>query len=665
MNGIYRVLRMTLRYRLTLAGVFLSSLLMSVLWSANIGVVYPFMEVVFVGKTMQEWARDEVIKLDKENAVYKKEIETLGKTLAAANSANRALLENKIALLEDRLDSTQRAVHWMRRVQPWVNRYVPTTAFRTLLLIVAALLVGSMLKDLFLVVNMLLVERLVQLIVFDLRKQFYRQTLRLDLASLGEHSSGELMSRFTNDISALSTGLNNLIGKAVREPLRMLACLIAAACISWQLLLFSLLIAPPCLLAMHWLSKSLKRNTRKALEEVSQLFNRLTETFAGIQTVKAFTMEQYERLRFHDATKAIYRITMKVSLYSALAKPVTELFGIGVICLALIAGTYLVLNQETQIFGITMCERPLSSPKLLLFYGMLAGVSDPARKLSDIFGIIQTGNSAADRIFPLIDREPSITDPIQPQLPARPHHKLVFENLSFHYKPEQPVLRGVSFEIPFGETVAIVGPNGCGKTTLINLLLRFYDPVDGAIRFDDIDLRAMRLRDLRERIGVVSQTTHLFDDTIANNIRYGSLRATEEQVVSAAVQAHADRFIMEKLPHGYRTQIGQGGQRLSGGQRQRIALARAILRHPDILILDEATSQIDIESEQQIHQALEKFIEGRTAIMITHRLSTLALADRIIVMDAGTVVDIGTHWELLGRCLLYQRLHDMQFRQSA
>jgi ATP-binding cassette subfamily B protein/subfamily B ATP-binding cassette protein MsbA len=331
----------------------------------------------------------------------------------------------------------------------------------------------------------------------------------------------------------------------------------------------------------------------------------------------------------------------------------------------LIAGTYLVLNKETHILGVRMCASPLSAPALLLFYGMLAGVSDPARKLSDIFGIVQTGNAAADRLFPLIDREPRILDPAQPRSPNRPHEKLVFENVSFHYRPEQPVLRTVSFEIPFGETVAIVGPNGCGKTTLINLLLRFYEPVTGSIRFDDVDLREMRVRDLRERIGVVSQMTHLFDDTVANNIRYGSLRATDEQVIAAAQQAHADRFIVEKLAHGYRTQIGQGGSRLSGGQRQRIALARAILRHPDILILDEATSQIDIESEQQIHQALEKFIAGRTAIMITHRVSTLALADRILVMDTGTVIDVGTHRELLARCPVYQRLHEVQFRQSA
>jgi ATP-binding cassette subfamily B protein/subfamily B ATP-binding cassette protein MsbA len=445
----------------------------------------------------------------------------------------------------------------------------------------------------------------------------------------------------------------------------MLACLIGAAWMSWQLLLFSLLIAPPCLLLMKWLSKSLKRNSRKSLAEVATLYNRLTETFSGLQTVKAFTMEAYERARFHDTTKAIYQITMRVCLYTSLTKPVTELFGVGVVSLALVAGSYLVLSGETHMFGIPMCSQPLSSTHLLLFFGMLAGVADPARKMSEVFSVIAGGAAAAERLLPLLDREPTIVDPPQPESPLQPHRRLVLDNVSFHYQPSQPVLGNVSLTIPFGETIAIVGPNGCGKTTLINLLLRFYDPTAGCIRLDQVDLRKMRQRDLRERIGMVSQATHLFDDTVANNIRYGAPPATDAEIEAAARRAHAHRFIVEKLSDGYHTVIGQSGSRLSGGQRQRLALARAILRNPEILILDEATSQIDLESEQLIHEALAEFVEGRTAIMITHRLSTLALADRIVVMDAGRIVDAGAHHELISRCALYQRLHEVQFKQSA
>jgi subfamily B ATP-binding cassette protein MsbA len=219
--------------------------------------------------------------------------------------------------------------------------------------------------------------------------------------------------------------------------------------------------------------------------------------------------------------------------------------------------------------------------------------------------------------------------------------------------------------VRYGETLCIVGPNGCGKTTLINLLPRFHDPVSGSVRLDDVDLRELRLRELRRLVGVVTQQTLLFDDTVFNNIRYGTTNATREQVIAAAHQAHAHRFIEDRLDDGYETIVGPGGNRLSGGQRQRLALARAILRDPDILVLDEATSQVDLESEQLIHQALEEFVRDRTAIIITHRLSTLELADRVLVLDSGRIADLGTHDELITRCDLYRRLHDIQFRQSA
>jgi ATP-binding cassette subfamily B protein/subfamily B ATP-binding cassette protein MsbA len=312
-----------------------------------------------------------------------------------------------------------------------------------------------------------------------------------------------------------------------------------------------------------------------------------------------------------------------------------------------------------------MCDRPLSIPALLCFYGLLIGASDPARRLSDVFSAIQSGVAAADRLFPLLDREPQIIDPPNPQPLPSSFLRLHFDGVDFHYVSDQPVLKNVDLTVKAGETLCVVGPNGCGKSTLISLLPRFHDPVSGTVRIDDADLRSVRLRDLRRFVGTVSQQTLLFDDTVFNNIRYGSWNASREQVIEAARRAHADRFIENSLDDGYETPVGPGGNRLSGGQRQRIALARAILRDPQVLILDEATSQIDIESEQLIHQALEEFIRDRTAIIITHRLSTLNLADRILVMESGEIADLGTHDELLDRCDLYQRLHDIQLRQSA
>jgi ATP-binding cassette subfamily B protein/subfamily B ATP-binding cassette protein MsbA len=395
------------------------------------------------------------------------------------------------------------------------------------------------------------------------------------------------------------------------------------------------------------------------------LFAVLSESFGGVQVVKAYTMERYERRRVRETSKKLYRKAVRITLYSALVKPATEVMGISVICLAMVAGGYLVLSQDTQLLGVTMCDRPLSLGALAAFYALVVGVSDPARKLSDVMANLQQAAAAADRVLPLLDRRPQVFDPPHPlPLPA-PHRELSFEGVSFHYTPEEPVLQNLSLRIPYGEKLAIVGPNGCGKSTLVNLICRFYDPVEGAVRIDDVDLREVRQRELRRRIGIVTQQTVLFDDTVLSNIRYGSPHASDDEVMAAAQKAHAHRFIVEKLDQGYQTMVGERGGRLSGGQRQRIALARAILRDPEILILDEATSQIDLESEQLIHQALQEFSRGRTVIMITHRLSTLALADRILVMDSGQAIDVGTHQELLGRCDIYRRLHHIQFRESA
>ena len=356
---------------------------------------------------------------------------------------------------------------------------------------------------------------------------------------------------------------------------------------------------------------------------------------------------------------------MRIALFDGLINPVTELMGISTICLAILFGAYLVMSRQTHLLGIKMCTQPLSLSALLAFYGMLAGVSDPARRLAEVFSKLQRASAAADRVYQRLDREASVCDPARPRPMPRHHRDLVFDRVSFHYTPSQSVLEDIQLRIPFGETIAIVGPNGCGKSTLANLLPRFFDPVSGSVHLDGIDLRDVRLRELRNQIGLVTQETLLFDDTVVNNIRYGCPQATDEQVIEAAKRAHAHKFIEQKLERGYQTVVGQGGGRLSGGQRQRIALARAILRDPAILILDEATSQIDLESEQLIHKVLEQFTRNRTTVLITHRLATLALANRIVVMEAGRIADLGTHEQLLGRCEVYRHLHHLQFKETA
>jgi ATP-binding cassette, subfamily B, bacterial MsbA len=662
-----RVVRMAIRYKFTFAAAVFSALMVAILWGANIGAVYPVVEVVFKNKSMQQWFDEKLV--ENQTIIEKKTpaLDQLQRDLAAVEGSDDASrvskIQQEIRDTKDALDRASYSLWAYEKGKPYVEAYLPSDPFNTLVFITIFLLVGTVLKDLFLVANNVLVARLSQLATFDLRKLFYRRTLRMDLANFSEDGTADLMSRFTNDMSQVAMGLDSLFGKLIREPLKMFACLALAAMISWRLLLLTLFIMPVAAFSIRWLAKMLKRANRRAMEEMAGIYTTLEETFRSIKIVKAFTTESQERKRFHDNNKSYYHKQMRIVRYDSLSHPMTEVLGIATVSVVMIVGGWLILprSSEPSLFGMSLDNWRIGQSAMLTFFALLAGMADPLRKMSDIFSSLQAGFAASDRIFARLDRQPTVRDAKRPAAFQRHQSELSFENIGFAYQTDKPVLEEVNLKIAFGETIAIVGPNGCGKSTLANLIPRFADPTTGVVKIDGVALSDIRLRDLHGQIGLVTQETMLFDDTIFNNIRYGSPRATREQVIEAAKQAHAHRFIESELPNGYETSAGALGNCLSGGQRQRIAIARAILRDPAILILDEATSQVDLESEQAIQQVLEKFTRGRTTIMITHRLATLSLADRVVVMQAGRILDVGSHDELLKRCALYRRLYQIHF----
>jgi ATP-binding cassette subfamily B protein/subfamily B ATP-binding cassette protein MsbA len=444
------------------------------------------------------------------------------------------------------------------------------------------------------------------------------------------------MSQLTHTTDMLAGGITAVYGGAVTEPLKIFACLAGAFCISWQLTLACLTLAPIVGFLMVWLNRRIRGISKNILSRSKGFHHVLLEALNNVLTVQAYTMEEFERQRFRSCTRDMMKTGMWHSFYFALANPITEILGIGMVATSIAVGAWLVINQETQIFGLTMTERPMTVPGIMVFFGMLIGASDPVRKLSGVFTGVNLGIVGAQQLYPLLDTPSKLSEPAEPKSVASPHREIRLENVSFSYDGIDTVLSGVNLSIPFGERVAIVGPNGGGKSTLVNLVCRFYDPTQGAVLLDGVPLTDMMVHDLRRRIAMVTQQTELFNESILYNIRYGRWDATEEEIIEAATKAHAHEFISE-FPDGYQTMVGPNGFRLSGGQRQRISLARAFLRNAEILVLDEATSQIDVESERLIHEALARYVENRTVIMITHRASTLALADAIIKVEHGVV----------------------------
>ena len=493
--------------------------------------------------------------------------------------------------------------------------------------------------------------------VMDLRCQNYSVVLHLPTLFFSEQGVSDATSRFIQDTNELARGQNTLLGKTLVEPAKAISALGLALAMSWQLTLMAMVAGPPTFWLIRRLGKKMHKASRRALESWSSMLAVLGETLQGIRVVKAYTMEGGERKRFFRVNRTLLKQQSRMERLDAVTGPLVEVMGLSAGMVAAGLAGYLVFRGLSFHGYFYQMDRDY----FLTWMVALFALFDPVRKLAKVSTKFQQADAAAQRVFSLQDTEQEKSVPNAPSLP-RHSRSLEFRDVSFRY-PSAAVdaLRNVNLSIRAGETVAFVGPNGSGKTTLVSLVPRLFDPAAGTVLLDGLDITRHSVRSLRRQIGLVTQESVIFHASIAENISYGRRRAKRELVVEAARKAFVDEFVRE-LPDGYDTLVGEHGARLSGGQRQRIAIARAILRDPAIIIFDEALSQIDPDSERKIHQALEEFRRGRTTLVIAHRFATTVEADRIVVLDAGRIVDCGPHAELLQRCELYRKLYRTQFQ---
>lgn len=530
----------------------------------------------------------------------------------------------------------------------YLQDFLPARLHNEWAMVAAAIIAVTLVKGLAEFLATYFVNFIGHSVVKDLRNLLYSKIIQQSIAFFTSNPTGRLMSAVTSDIEKIQSAVSQVSADFLKQSFTLLGLLGVIFYVDWRLALVSLLLVPLVVWPSANIGRYIRTSSRSSQDKMGDLNSVLQETFSGIRIVKAFGMELFEVAKFKAATRRLLKINLRWVVAQAVTSPLMELLGA-----ITIAGLLLYARNE-------ILHHLQTTGGFVAFLYALIKMYEPIKRLTGVNNAYQQAVGASEQVFQYLEVNSEV--PERPNAVALPTFEkaIVFEDVDFAYGDGAPLLHGVNLRIERGEVVAIVGSSGAGKTTLANLIPRFFDVARGRILFDGYDIRDVRLSSLRAQIGMVTQETILFNDTVLNNICYGHQPRNEDEVMEAARAALAHDFIME-MPEGYRTMIGERGQRLSGGQRQRIAIARALLKNPPLLVLDEATSELDTESELLVQKALGNLMAGRTVLVIAHRLFTVRRADRIVVLDRGAISEIGTHDDLVNRGGIYQRLHELQF----